>query len=354
MNLYSLTRTELTSLVTSLGGEAFRAAQIWRWLYKDFATSVDEMKNLPAGLRGKLKEFEGTATVVERCGEGTEKLLLKLRDGEMVETVVIPSRDRNTVCVSSQVGCAFRCAFCASGLDGCVRSLDAGEIVGQVIKCTTGASPVDNYDRRGAYRTSGTPIVHNIVFMGIGEPFANYDAALKAARIMNDPEGLNIGARKITFSTCGVVPGIVKFAEEPEQFELSVSLHAADQKLREELMPVAAKKWGLEELMRTCREYTAKTNRIITFEYTLVEGVNAGVEDCDALAKLLRGLKCRVNLIPLNPTSHYKGRAPAREDCEGFAERLMRRGINTTLRRSKGGGVNASCGQLKVATASRR
>jgi len=170
---------------------------------------------------------------------------------------------------------------------------------------------------------------------------------LKAARIINDPDGLNIGARKITFSTCGVIPGIERFANEPEQFELSVSLHAAEQKLREELMPVAAKKWGLDELMKTCREYTAKTNRIITFEYTLVEGVNAGVRDCDALIKLLRGLKCRVNLIPMNPVEHYEGRAPAREDCEAFAARLMRFGVNTTLRRSKGGGVNASCGQLR-------
>ena len=334
----SLTRAELAGLVARLGGQAFRAKQIWQWQYKDLATGWEAMSNLPAALRANLAEAaadsEHTARVVAKDGErgGTMKLLLKLADGGTVETVLIPSQGRHTVCVSSQIGCAFRCAFCASGTEGLARSLDAGEIVAQVILA--------------AREIGSRP--DNVVFMGIGEPFANYDAALKAARLMNDPEGLGIGARKITFSTCGVTPGISRFAEEPEQFELSVSLHAPNQMLREKLMPVAAGKWGLDELMKTCRDYTAKTNRIITFEYTLVDGVNANPSHCESLVKLLRGLKCRVNLIPLNPTSHFGGRAPSREICEAFAEWLMRSGINTTLRRSKGGGVNASCGQLRA------
>jgi len=298
------------------------------------------MTNLPAALRAKLaaefKDLDGTAAIAERCGapsDRTAKLLLRLADGELVETVMIPTRDRLTVCVSPQVGCAFKCAFCASGVDGVTRSLEAGEIVAQVILA--------------ARETRVRP--DNIVFMGIGEPFANYDASLKAARILNDPEGLGIGARKITFSTCGVVPGILRLADEPEQFELSVSLHAPDQRLREKLMPIAAKRWKLDELMDVCRNYTAKTNRIITFEYTLMDGVNDTPSHCSALVSLLRGFKCRVNLIPLNPTPHFRGGAPSREACEAFAERLMRSGINTTLRRSKGGGVNAGCGQLRGA-----
>ena len=337
---HSLTRPELTNLVEQLGDKAFRAGQIWRWQYKDLATRWDDMTNVPAALREKLRgrvgDLERTASILEIAGRSkseTFKLLLRLSDGETVETVIIPSKDRHTVCVSCQVGCAFKCAFCSSGANGVVRSLEAGEIVAQVILAAReiGARP------------------DNIVFMGMGEPFANYDAAVKAARIMNDPEGLGIGARKITFSTCGLVAGIAKFADEPEQFELSVSLHAPDQRLREKLMPVAASICDVSELIACCRDYTAKTNRIITFEYTLVDGVNAAPSHAAALVSLLRGLKCRANLIPLNPTPHFPGNPPDRYTCEAFANYLERAGINTTLRRSAGGNLNAACGQLRAA-----
>lgn len=333
---YSLTSEELATVVEACGEKPWRATQVCQWLYGGRVERWDAMSNLPSALRQALSErlldLDGTARVQEVSAEGggTTKLLLALPDGEMIETVIIPAKDRNTVCVSSQAGCAFRCAFCASGLRGVVRSLTAGEIVAQVV--------------RAAQHIGRRP--DNIVFMGIGEPFANYDAVLKAARLMNDSRGLGVGARKITISTCGVVPGIERLAEEGMQFELSVSLHAPTQALREKLMPVATT-WELDVLMAACRNYTAKTNRIITFEYTLVAGFNDRPEHARLLVALLRGLKCRVNLIPLNPVKEFAGEPPDPRDSEAFLEYLERHGVSTTLRRSKGRSVNASCGQLR-------
>ncbi len=311
ISAYSLSYEELEESLVRMGREKWRAAQVWQWLYGGKADGWDDMANLPKDLRVDLADamdaLDGTARYVETAqeGGGTAKLLLQMHDGELVETVVIPSRARRTVCVSSQVGCAFGCAFCASGMGP-----------------------------------------NNIVFMGMGEPFANYDNALRAARIMNDNRGLGIGARRITFSTCGVVPGIKRLAGEGTQFELSVSLHAPSQELREKIMPVA-RRWGLDELMGACRAYTAETNRIITFEYTLIEGFNDGAEHARMLIGLLKGLKCRVNLIPLNPVEEFEGKAPAEAVCEEFLKTVERAGINATLRRSKGRGVDASCGQLR-------
>lgn len=334
---YSVSLPELEALIEQAGDKKWRALQVWQWLYRSRVNQWSEMTNIPEALRlalsERLRDLDATAHTKEESveGGGTNKLLLGLHDGEMIETVIIPARDRNTVCVSSQVGCAFHCAFCASGLNGVVRSLECGEIVAQVI--------------RASQRIGARP--ENVVFMGIGEPFANYDNVLKAARIINDAKGIGIGARKITLSTCGVVPGIRRFAEEGMQFEISVSLHAPTQALRERLMPVSAKQWPLDELMETCRWYTEKTNRIITFEYTLVEGFNNKPEHAKLLIKLLRGLKCSVNLIPLNPVKEFEGRAPDSRDSEGFLHLLMDAGVNTTLRRSKGRDVDASCGQLR-------
>lgn len=333
---YSVSLPEWDAVIQEAGDKKWRAQQVWQWLYRSRVSRWEEMTNLPEALRKALAErlhdLDATARIQEESleSEGTNKLLLGLHDGEMIETVIIPAKDRNTVCVSSQVGCAFHCAFCASGLNGVVRSLECGEIVAQVV--------------RASQRIGDRP--ENVVFMGIGEPFANYDNVLKAARIINDGKGIGIGARKITISTCGVVPGIRRFAEEGMQFEISVSLHAPSQALREQIMPVA-KRWGLDELMETCRWYTEKTNRIITFEYTLVDGFNNRPEHAKMLIKLLRGLKCCVNLIPLNPVKEFAGRAPDQQDSEGFLHLLMDAGISTTLRRSRGRGVNASCGQLR-------
>ena len=296
------------------------------------------MSNLPKPLRAalaeKLLDLDGTLAEVETAGTGggTRKILSRLADGELVESVVIPARDRATVCVSSQVGCAMRCAFCASGKNGCARNLSAGEIAAQVA--------------RAAVLLGRRP--DNVVFMGMGDPFANYDNALAAARRMNAPvpDGFGIGARRITFSTCGVVPGIERFAGEGAQFELSVSLHAPTDELRGALMPVNAR-WPLGVLVPAVRAYTEKTGRIVTFEYTLVAGFNDSPGCARLLLELVRGFPCRVNLIPLNPVPGFDGRAPDPAGCEAFRAFLERHGLNATLRRSKGRGVNASCGQLR-------
>ena len=336
MSAYSLLFEELEESLVNMGHEKWRASQVWQWLYGGKADGWDNMANLPKALRTDLADsmnaLDETAKHVETAqeGGGTSKLLLRMQDGELVETVVIPSRGRRTVCVSSQVGCAFGCAFCASGMSGVVRNLESGEIVAQAMR---------------AMRAEGVR-PNNIVFMGMGEPFANYDNALRAAHILNDNRGLGVGARRITFSTCGVVPGINRLAGEGMQFELSVSLHAPSQELREQIMPVA-RRWGIDELMEACRSYTAVTNRIITFEYTLIQGFNDGTEHARKLIELLKNLKCRVNLIPLNPVDEFGGEAPTEAVCEKFLQTIERSGINATLRRSKGRGVDASCGQLR-------
>ena len=245
--------------------------------------------------------------------------------------MLIPSGVRRTVCVSSQVGCRFACAFCASGKGGFVRDLDAGEIVGEVLL---------------AYREYGER-PNNIVFMGMGEPFDNYDAVLRAIRILNDQDGLAIGARHITVSTSGVIPGIERLAGEGLQIELSVSLHAPDNALRDTLMPVN-RNYPLEAVLEACGRYAAATKRLVTFEYTLIEGVNDSPRQAEALAKLLRPLSARVNLIPLSPVEGFPGRAPAPETATLFIDALSRAGINATLRVSKGGKIEAACGQLRM------
>jgi len=304
-------------------------------------------------LRGVLAEKVDVAalavTEVRETPDGVRKLLSTCRDGELIESVLIPAEDRWTLCISSQAGCAYACAFCASGKAGFVRNLAAGEIVGQVllaarwmrVRCAEGrADPPD----------PPKPVLErpqNIVVMGMGEPFANYDEVLKALHILNAPDGLNIGARHITISTCGVVPGIQRLADEGLQFELSVSLHAPNDALRTRLMPVN-QRWPLPELLEACRDYTEKTNRIITFEYTLVRGVNDQPEHARELANLLRGWKCRVNLIPLSPVEEFDGEAPDERACEAFRNALESARISTTLRRSRGRQVDAACGQLRL------
>jgi 23S rRNA (adenine2503-C2)-methyltransferase len=334
---YDLTAPEWSALCEEWSVPAFRAAQIRRWLFDRQVATFSEMANLPLLLRARLAatlhDLEETARLRETSGtEGqTRKLLLELHDGQCIETVLIPARDRTTVCVSSQAGCAFACAFCASGKRGLARDLSTGEIVAQVLH---------------AWRLIGTR-PSNIVFMGIGEPFANYDAVLRAVRTLNDPDELGIGARHITLSTCGVVPGIRRLAEEGLQVELSVSLHAPTDEQRSVLMPVN-KRWPLAALMAACRDYTARTNRIITFEYTLVADTNDQPEDANALLGLLRGLKCRVNLIPLSPVAEFDGQTPPTETLHRFRDALERAGVNTTLRLSRGSDLDAACGQLRL------
>ncbi len=335
--IHDLTRAELKQVCLDLRQPAFRAEQIWNWLYVRRVADWNAMTNLPPALRRTLASAWSLepAAPAQAAAEGgahaARKLLLALRDGEAVEAVVIPAKCRSTVCVSSQVGCKFKCAFCASGQAGFRRNLLAGEMVGEVLAAADalGAAP------------------SHVVWMGIGEPLDNYDAVLKAVRIVNDPSGLSVGARRITISTCGIIPGIRRLAEEGLQLELSVSLHAPDDALRSRLMPVN-RVYPLAELMPACRDYADQTGRLITFEYTLIRGVNDTAEQAKALARLLRPVHARVNLIPLSAVAEYAGRPSALSAAVLFIAVLERAGINATLRASKGGGVQAACGQLRA------
>jgi 23S rRNA (adenine2503-C2)-methyltransferase len=337
VSIHGLFLPELEAFCKEQGQPAFRAKQIWDWLYAKRISSVDEMKNLPAPFRAQLAEHFSFQCLekLETKGEPgeTQKLLFKLGDNELIETVIIPAprRQTNTVCVSSQVGCRFGCAFCASGQKGVIRDLSAGEIVGEVLEVSK--------------LLGGRP--DNVVFMGIGEPFDNYDEVLKAVRIMNHPDGLGIGARRITISTCGVVSGIQRLADEGLQVELSVSLHAPDEETRSRVMPVN-ETWPMEELLEVCRAYTDRTNRIITFEYTLIKDLNDSAVQARQLVKLLKKFPCRVNLIPLSPVEEFDGERPDSEAMKTFFEILENAGINTTLRDSKGSALKAACGQLRA------
>ncbi len=332
---WGLLPADWQALCEELGQPKFRARQIWKWVQQRRATTWEAMTDLPAPLRAQLAErldlLAWTTRDFQQAEDGVRKLLLACRDGQRIESVVIPGRDEATVCVSTQAGCAFGCAFCATGQCGLVRSLDAGEIVGQFMAAAAVAP------RR----------LTHVVFMGMGEPFANYDNVLRAVRVLNDFDGCAIGARRMTLSTCGVVPGIERLAGEGLQVELSVSLHAPTDELRSRIMPVN-RRWPLAELLAACGAYTERTGRIITFEYTLVDGLNDLPEHAARLVEILRPVRGRVNLIPLSPVEGFPGTTPSPRSCEAFARALERGGLNVTLRRSKGGGVAAACGQLRL------
>ena len=350
---WNLLPAEWKPLCKELGIPAYRADQIVTGLYQSFAQSWQDLTTLPLELREKLAARFSLAPLetvrVQPSSDGVRKLLLGCSDGERIETVLIPSKDRVTQCISSQVGCDFHCAFCASGQLGCTRDLTAGEIVGEVMaacQILRAESPeVDTTPRPGPKPVLPRP--GNIVVMGMGEPFDNYDNVLRALRILNDQKGINIGARHITLSTCGVVPGIQRLATEGLQFELSVSLHAPDDELRSRLMPVN-KRWPIAELLETCRAYNAQTGRVVTFEYTLVKNFNDRPQHADALIRLLRHMPCKVNLIPLSPVEGFDGERPDDRACLAFLDTLLKAKINTTLRKSRGKDVDAACGQLRL------
>ena len=342
---WSVLPGEWKDLLKDRGLRPFRADQILQCLYRDYITDWDQATTLPKDLRETLKtEFPITPAEEVACDtapDGTKKLLLKMGDGELVETVVIPvfgKRDggktetvRLTQCVSTQIGCAMGCVFCASGAGGVVRSLAADEIVAEVM----------------AARRYGT--LTNLVVMGMGEPFANYDATMRALKLINAGRGPNLGARHITLSTCGVVPGFARLAAEGLQFELSVSLHAPNDALRSELMPVN-RRWPLAELLAACRDYTLKTKRVITFEYTVIQGVNDSRECAEELARRVKEVPmAKVNLIPMSPVDHRpEFRTPPESTMLMFLDVLMRRHVQTMIRRSRGKESQAACGQLRL------
>jgi 23S rRNA (adenine2503-C2)-methyltransferase len=337
-SIYSLQLHELKEWLTNNGEKPFRAEQIYDWLYKKRITSFEDMNNLSKSLRDKLSDnFQITTlkTVIKQSSsDGTIKFLFELHDGYSIETVLMRHDYGNSVCVTTQVGCRIGCTFCASTLGGLKRHLEAGEIVAQVV---TVQQALDETDER----------VSSVVIMGIGEPFDNYDNMMSFLKIINHDKGLMIGARHITVSTSGIVPKIYQFADENMQINFAISLHAPNTELRSRLMPIN-RAYKLDDLMKSVRYYIDKTGRRISFEYGLFGGVNDSVEHAEELASLLKGLKCHVNLIPVNyvPERDYV-RTP-KDKIFAFEKTLKNRGINVTIRREQGHDIDAACGQLRA------
>ncbi len=337
-SIYSLRLDEMKEWLTANGEKAFRAAQIYEWLYEKRVKTFEEMSNLSKGLRDKLEaEFALTtlSTIIKQeSKDGTIKFLFQLQDGYSIETVLMRHEYGNSICVTTQVGCRIGCTFCASTLGGLKRHLMAGEIVEQVVKVQ---QQLDETEER----------VSSIVIMGIGEPFDNYDAMMNFLKIMNDDKGLNIGARHITVSTSGIVPKIYEFADEGMQINFAVSLHAPNQEARQKLMPIA-KAYKLEELMDAVKYYTTKTGRRVTFEYGLMSGQNDTEEVALELARLIKNIKCHVNLIPINYVPERDYIRTSRSKIFAFEKTLKEQGINVTIRREQGADIAAACGQLRA------
>ena len=337
MNLYELTQAELAELLASWGEPKFRAKQIWEWLYEKRVEHYGAMTNLPASLRQRLA-LETQLGVLELVAEqvsadDTIKRLYRLHDGQLIESVLMQyDDDRRTACISTQAGCAMGCVFCATGQMGFARHLTSTEIFEQAL-----------YFAR-ILEAQGDRL-SNVVLMGMGEPFHNYDNSVKAIRrLMSD---LGIGARHITVSTVGLVPQIRKFADEGLQVKLAISLHAATDDERGALLPVN-KRWPLSELLAACQDYVKKTSRRITFEWALISGETDTPEQAHALGKLLKGLLCHVNAIPLNPTEGYSGGPSDTAAANQFIDILRQYGVSATIRVRRGIDIDAGCGQLKA------
>jgi len=341
--LTGLTRDALAALVAEWGEPAFRTDQVLDWVWKKQVGSFDEMSNLPAGLRAKLAATHRLHALEHAATQGsadtTRKFLFKLHDGRYVESVLIPANpalysersDRRTLCVSSQVGCAYGCKFCASGLAGFSRNLEAGEIAGQVL---------------AAERLSGER-VDNLVFMGMGEPFANYPRLMEAIAILTADWGLKLGARHLTISTSGLVPQIRKLAEHPQQIRLAISLHGATDEVRERIMPVN-RKWNTAALFEALDYWNSRKKQHLTLEYILIEDVNDALDQARVLAGHARRLRAKVNLIPYNSVEGLDWRRPSEERCRTFREVLREAGVAATLRLEKGHDIDAACGQLRL------
>src|SRR5512143_772746 len=344
-SLYDLKFDEIQTILKDWREPPFRAKQIWEWLYVQLAASYDAMTNLPKSLRDRLSATyplgRQTPKIDLLSSDGwTRKILFMLPDGAQIETVLMEYDTRNTVCVSTQAGCAMGCTFCATGQGGFQRNLTAGEIVEQVLFFERELRQLD--PRSTDHR------VTNLVLMGMGEPFANYNALLGALDRLSDPIGYNFGARRITVSTVGLVPMIERFTQERSQVNLAVSLHAATNELRASMLPIN-KRYPLEMLIPACRAYTAITHRRLSFEWAMIEGVNDTPEQARALVQLIKGMLCHVNLIPLNPTHGYEGAASTRERIATFRAILDEAHIANSLRVRRGIDIHAGCGQLQQA-----
>lgn len=335
---------ELEGIIKGLGEPAFRAQQIFQWIHRKGIAAWEEMTNIPKGLKTHLANnfrIEGLPVLKrqESQRDDTVKYLLRLPDGETIETVLMSydppaGKERQTLCVSTQVGCPLNCAFCATGKSGFIRNLEVHEIIGQVLAV--------NRDLAQAGRNP----ISNLVFMGMGEPLINYDNLIKGINILHHPLGLNISLRRISVSTSGIVPGIYRLADEGLPIVLAISLHAPNNVLRNRLMPINLR-YPLEELMQACHYWVEKTNRRITFEYILLSGVNDSRQHAAELADLLKGLLANVNLIPFNAFHDVDFQKPSRNRIIAFRKYLASRGINAVVREEKGGDIDAACGQLR-------
>lgn len=339
INLYDLNYDSLKALLAGWGYSEFHASRIWAYLYQRQVTAVDQMDELRPDLQQRL--LADTAVVPLRCrvqtdsSDGfTRKLLLEVRDGQTIETVLMHFKGRATACISTQVGCAMGCVFCATGQMGFTRHLSPGEIVAQALY-------VDQLLQARGER------LRNIVLMGMGEPLHNYDATMTAVEILTDVKGLALAPKHITLSTVGVVPGIIRLADEDRQIRLAVSLHGATDAERQALVP-PARRWPLAQLMEACRYYSQKRRRHIFFEWTLIEGKNDSVAQAERLGQLLQDVPSHVNLIPLNPTEGYAGVPSQRPSVKQFQNTLIQYGIPSTVRQRRGIDIAAGCGQLKL------
>ena len=334
--LLSMSLEELTAWLKEKGYPAFRARQLYEWLQRGAA--FDEMTNLPKDFRVRLSECASANPVRIRDAfvsklDGTEKYLYELDDGNLIEGVLMRYHHGNTLCLSTQIGCRMGCAFCASTLEGCVRSLTPAEMLGQIIAVNR--------------RLNGDGRVGNVVLMGSGEPLDNYDNVMKFLRLMNDVRGLNMSLRGVSLSTCGLVPNMYRLAEEGLPVTLSVSLHAPNDEIRRKLMPVA-RAYAMEDVLAACRNYVDKTGRRVIFAYAMVGDMNCEMAHADELAHRLRGLQCHVNLIPLNEVKERDAlKAPTPAQVERFMKRLEERHISVTRRREMGDDIQGACGQLR-------
>jgi 23S rRNA (adenine2503-C2)-methyltransferase len=336
-DLAGLTPEELSALVVELGGKAFQGRQVFRWIHRKGVTDFSAMTDVPKSVRARLAEVAviSTPDIVRKdtSSDGTTKLLLRLGDGRQIEAVFIPDTPSQTFCISTQVGCAMKCGFCLTGTMGLTRHLTAGEIAGQVRVLAKELGFLD------------TPF--NIVVMGMGEPLHNYDATMKALRMVGSEDGLHVSPRRVTLSTVGVVPGLEKLAQEAYMPNLAISLHATTEAQRDELVPIN-RKYSLAQLMAACRSFPLKKRSRITFEYVMLAGVNDTIEDARRLVRLLNGLKAKVNLLPLNEAAGIPYTRPSDDQVDAFAQVLANAHITVSVRKSRGRDIRAACGQLAV------
>lgn len=334
-DLKSLNLEQLTEELLSIGEKKFRAKQVYSWIHEKLVDSFDEMTNLSKDLREKLKSnytlnsLDAVAVQTSKI-DGTQKYLFRLHDGHVVESVLMRYHHGNSVCISSQVGCLMGCRFCASTIGGKVRDLAPSEMLGQIYKI----------------QKLSEERVHNVVVMGTGEPLDNYDNLVQFIKMLTDENGLNISQRNLTVSTCGIVPKIRQLAEEKFQMTLALSLHATTQEKRKQLMPIA-NKYDLKEVLDACHYYYEQTGRRVTFEYSLVGGVNDTKQDAEELTKLIGKFPCHVNLIPVNPIKERDFVQPNKQECQAFRNKLEKNGINATIRREMGRDIDGACGQLR-------